>query len=108
MDIQVIGMIIHHLKKLKMNRINIRKFGLAVGTTAALLYIGCILVMLTVGREGTIQFFNNLLHGLDTSTIIRMNVPVLEAIIGIVQTFVLGWLSGACVAGIYNFSIAKS
>lgn len=91
-----------------MNSINIRKFGLAVGTTGVLLYLGCILVMLTVGREGTIQFFNNLIHGLDTSTIIRMNVPPIEALIGIVQTFVIGWLVGACVAGIYNFNITKN
>lgn len=91
-----------------MNHINIRKFGLAVGTTGVLLYLGCILVMLTVGREGTIQFFNNLIHGLDTSTIIRMNVPPIEALIGIVQTFVIGWLVGACVAGIYNLNITKN
>lgn len=90
-----------------MNSINIRKFGLAVGTTGVLLYIGCILVMLTVGREGSIQFFNNLLHGLDTSLIIRMDVPLGEAFIGIIQTFIIGWLVGASVAGIYNFSNIK-
>jgi uncharacterized protein DUF5676 len=100
--------ILHHLKRLKMNRINIRKFGLAVGATGVLLYFGCILLMLTVGRDGTILFFNNMLHGLDTTSIIRMNVPIQEALIGIVQTFALGWLIGACVAGIYNFGIAKS
>lgn len=99
--------ILHPQKKLKMNSINIRKFGLAVGATGALLYIGCILVMLTTGREGTIQFFNNLLHGLDTSSIIRMDVPPIEALIGVVQTFVIGWLIGASVAGIYNSNITK-
>ena len=90
-----------------MNSINIRKFGLAVGSTGVLLYIGCILVMWTVGREGTVQFFNNLLHGLDVSSIIRMNLPASEAFIGIVQTFLIGWLVGASVAGIYNFSLTK-
>jgi len=91
-----------------MNNINIRKFGLATGTTAVLMYIGCILVMLTVGREGAIQFFNNLLHGFDTSSIIRMDVPMGEALIGIVQTFVIGWLLGASIAGVYNFSVSKN
>lgn len=90
-----------------MNIINIRKFGLAVGVTGVLLYVGCILVMSTVGREGTIQFFNNLLHGLDTSSIIRMDVGVGEALIGIIQTFIIGWLLGASIAGIYNFSLVK-
>lgn len=90
-----------------MNSINIRKFGLATGSTGVILYFGCILLMLTVGRDGTVQFFNNLLHGLDTSSIVRMSVPIQEAIFGIIQTFVLGWLVGACIAGIYNFSINK-
>lgn len=91
-----------------MNSIHIRKFGMAVGSTGVLLYLGCILLMLTVGRDGTIQFFNNLLHGLDSSSIIRMNVPIAEVLMGLIQTFVLGWLIGASVAGIYNFSIAKN
>jgi|OM-RGC.v1.029727454 hypothetical protein len=96
-------MTITYLKtKIDMNHINIRKFGFAVGSTGVLLYLGCILVMWTVGREGTAQFFNNLLHGLDTSSIIRMNIPVSEALIGIGQTFLVGWLIGACIAGFYN------
>ena len=88
-----------------MSAIHIRKFGLAVGLTWALLYLGCALVMLTVGKEGTVRFFNSLLHGLDTAPVIRMDVPLYEVCIGLVESFVLGWLVGACVAGIYNFSL---
>jgi hypothetical protein len=36
-----------------------------------------------------------------------MNVPATEALLGIIQTFIIGWLVGASVAGIYNFSISK-
>ena len=82
--------------------INVKKFGLAVGLTGALLYVGCVLVMTTVGHSGSVKFFNSLLHGLDVSAILRMNVPLWEAVIGIVETFVLGWLIGACIAGLYN------
>jgi len=88
-----------------MNHINIKKFGLAFGCTGAILYLGCMSLMLTVGHEGTVSFFNSLLHGLDVSSIIRMEVPLWEAAIGIVETFVLGWLIGACIAGFYNASI---
>ncbi|MCJ8164211.1 DUF5676 family membrane protein [Pontibacter sp. E15-1] len=87
--------------------INIRKFGFAVGLTGALLYLGCILVMATAGPGGTVQFFNSLLHGLDVSAILRMDVPLWEAGIGLVETFVLGWLIGACIAGIYSVSVKK-
>ena len=88
-----------------MNRINIKKFGLAFGLTGALLYLGCIILMLTVGQNGTAIFFNNILHGLDVTSIIRMDVPLWEAGIGIIETFILGWLVGACIAGFYNASI---
>ncbi|MEQ9365583.1 MAG: DUF5676 family membrane protein [Leptospirales bacterium] len=88
-----------------MGRINIRKFGLAWGATASLFYIGCIILMLTVGREGAVLFFNSLLHGLDVSGALMMDVPWWQALFGIGQTFVLAYLAGGCVAGIYNFSL---
>ncbi|MCB0669973.1 MAG: hypothetical protein KDC80_29305 [Saprospiraceae bacterium] len=90
-----------------MNTIHIRKFGLAVGLTWVLLYLGCAIVMLVVGREGTALFFNSLLHGLETASIIRMDVPFYEFCIGLAESFILGWLVGACIAGIYNFSLNK-
>ncbi|MDC6353538.1 MULTISPECIES: DUF5676 family membrane protein [unclassified Robiginitalea] len=88
-----------------MNRINIKKLGFAMGLTGALVYLGCIVVMLTAGREGTIDFFNSLLHGLDTTSIIRMDIPLWEAAIGIVQTFIIGWLIGALIAAFYNVQL---
>ncbi|MDT0691425.1 DUF5676 family membrane protein [Salegentibacter sp. F188] len=90
-----------------MYRLNVKKFGFALGLTGALIYLGCMIVMATAGQEGTIIFFNSLLHGLDTSNIIRMDVPLLEAFFGIVQTFILGWLIGACIAAFYNAQVKK-
>ena len=103
----IMGTIIHIQKKQKMNSINIRKFGLAVGSAGVLLYLGCIILMLTVGREGTIQFFNSLLHGLEVSPIIRMSIPWWETLLGLVETFIIAWLFGASIASIYNFSLIK-
>ncbi|WP_431128347.1 DUF5676 family membrane protein [Flagellimonas flava] len=90
-----------------MNRINVKKFGFAFGFTGALVYAGCMIVLATVSKEAGIAFFNSLLHGLDTTSIIRMDVPLLEAFFGIVQTFILGWLVGACIAAFYNVQIRK-
>jgi hypothetical protein len=87
--------------------INVKRFGFAVGITLALLYLGCMIVMLTVGHEGFVKFFNSLLHGLDVSTIMRMNVPIWEGLIGIAETFILGWLIGACIAGFYNAAVKR-
>ncbi len=91
-----------------MNRINIKKYGLAFGLTGALLYFGCVIVMLLLGHDSTVLFFNSLLHGIDVSSIIRMNISPVEALIGLVETFILGWLVGACVAAIYNVSFKNS
>ena len=83
-------------------KLNIRKFGFAFGFTGALIYLGCMVVMSTVGQEGTVLFFNSILHGFDTTEIVRMEISVWEAGLGIIETFAIGWLVGACIAGIYN------
>ena len=88
-------------------KLNVKKMGFATGLTGALLYLGCMLVMFTVGHVGSVKFFNSLLHGLDVSTVMRMDIPLWEAGLGIVQTFILGWLIGACIASLYNWQIKK-
>jgi 2TM family of unknown function (DUF5676) len=88
-----------------MQRLNVKKLGFAVGLTGALIYLGCMIVMITAGQEGTIKFFNSLLHGLDATSIIRMDVSLLEAFFGVVQTFIIGWLVGASIAAFYNAQI---
>lgn len=90
-----------------MNKINIKRFGLAFGLTGAILYLGCVILMATVGHDGTVKFFNSILHGLDTSSIVRMDVPLWEALIGLVETFILAWLVGACIACFYNITAKK-
>jgi len=91
-----------------MKTLSIKKLGLAVVATGAIFYLGCIILMVTAGKEGTVFFFNSLLHGLDVEPIIRMSVPPLQAFFGLVQTFILGWLLGALVAAIYNISFSKN
>lgn len=90
-----------------MNLISIKKMGLAFGITGVLLYLGCIIVMATVGHVGTVRFFNSLLHGVDVSPVLRMQMPGWEAIIGIFETFILAWLIGACISGLYNFLVGS-
>jgi 2TM family of unknown function (DUF5676) len=90
-----------------MNHINVKKFGFAIGATGGLLYLGCMLVMFIAGHDGTVRFFNSLLHGLDVSSIVRMDMAISEALIGIIETFILGWLIGACIAAIYNIAVKE-
>ena len=87
---------------------DVKKMGLVFGVNGALLYLGCMLVMATVGNSGAVTFFNSLLDGLDVSSIIRKNVPIWEAGVGIVESLILSWLVGVCLAGIYNFVFYNS
>jgi hypothetical protein len=88
-----------------MDRLHVKKLGFALGFTGALIYLGCMIVMITAGQEGTIKFFNSLLHGLDATSIIRMDVSLREAFFGLIQTFIIGWLVGASIAAFYNAQI---
>ncbi|MAM70666.1 MAG: hypothetical protein CMP91_05925 [Gammaproteobacteria bacterium] len=90
-----------------MNRIDVKRFGLATGSTLAFLYLGCMFVMATTDTDTTILFFNSLLHGIDVRSILRTDMPLWEALMGIVEIFALGWLAGAAMAAIYNISAKK-
>jgi len=95
-------------RKIIMNTINVKRLGLALGTTLGLLYLGCVFVMSTVGEKAAILFFNSLLHGIDVTSIIRMNMPIWEMIMGVIEVFILGWLTGAAIASVYNFRLRKT
>ena len=90
-----------------MGVINVRKFGFAVGLTGTILYLGCAFVMAFAGKESSIFLFNSLMHGIDVSSIIKMNVPTGDMILGIFQTFVLGTFIGSTIASIYNFQLNR-
>lgn len=91
-----------------MNTINVNRFGFALGLTGVLFYIGCILLMNIIGRENAILFFNSLLHGLDITSIVKMNVSIGDSALGIILTFILGWLFGVGISLIYNFSFSSN
>lgn len=87
--------------------INVRKMGLAVGLTFALLHLGCVSVILFTSRETTVAFFNSLLHGIDVTAILRTEMSAREMTYGFFQIFVLGWLIGASIGSIYNFHFMR-
>ena len=85
-----------------MKNINPIRLGWAFGVTFSLMYLGCVIVMLLVGHDGTVLIFNSLLHGVDVSNIIRMDMPFWEMGMGICLTFLLAWFTGATVGSVYN------
>ena len=89
-----------------MNHISIKKFGFATGATVAIIYFGCILVSLCLGNEAIARFFGYLAHGFDLTPIIRAApVTLTEAAIGIIEWFIIAWLTGASIAMLYNSTL---
>lgn len=86
-----------------MQTINSNKLGIALGLTGVILYLACMCLMLIAGKDGTIWFFNSILHGLDVSSVSRMNVLFSQSLAGIILTFGLGWVSGFLIGTFYNW-----
>lgn len=87
-----------------MHTISPKRAGFALGGALALFYLGCVFVMLTVPQDAVVRFFNSIMHGWDVEPIMRWDMPWWEAIIGIVEIFILGWIFGALVAVLYNLT----
>lgn len=85
-----------------MSTLSVKKLGLAVGLTAAVFYLACVILMALLGQEATVAFFNTLMHGLEVSEVIRMAVPWWQSLLGLILFFILGWIAGALAATIYN------
>jgi hypothetical protein len=88
-----------------MDSLSVRRFGFALGTTFAMTYSACALVMSLVSRESSIRFFNGILHGLDVTPIMTGEMSFGGIAVGVVEVFVLGWLLGAMIAAFYNLTM---
>lgn len=91
-----------------MGAINVKKFGFAVGLTFAVLRLGCIIVFALLTPEQAIAYFNTLIHGIDVTSILRTEMSVQSMVYGLIQIFILGWLTGASIASIYNLQLCCS
>lgn len=85
-----------------MHTLSARRLGFALGGAAATLYVGCVFVMMTVPHGAAVRFFNSMMHGWNVEPIMRWDMPWWEAVIGVFELFILGWLVGALVATLYN------
>ena len=90
-----------------MNTLSPHRFGLALGASAALFYLACVLFMAVAPDAIVVWVFNSLLHGIDIASIVRERVSLSQSAAGIAGTFLSGYLFGAVTAWVYNLGIAK-
>ena len=74
-----------------MEKLNQRKFGIVAGITSVLVYLGCFLIMMTLGKDGLVKLSNLLFHGMDFTHIIRMDIPIVEILIGAIVSTPKSW-----------------
>lgn len=85
-----------------MTQINAKKFSLASGITGAIIYISCFLLMSILGKSTLIKLANTLFHGMDFSNILRMDIPIIETVIGIILSFIFWGITGYILGFVYN------
>lgn len=84
------------------------RLGLSFGTTGVVFYLGCMLMMAIVPHSQVLILSNSMLHGFDVAPVLRTNVPVGEAALGLFATLIGGGLAGSLVAGFYNLGLRKN
>lgn len=85
-----------------MERLNQKKFAVASGLTSVVVYLGCFLIMVVLGKDSLVKLSNLLFHGMDFSNIIRMDIPIAETLLGAVLSFLFWGILGYLLALIYN------
>ena len=83
------------------------RLGLSFGVTGVVFYLGCMLTMALVPHSQVLVLSNSMLHGFDVAPILRTSVPIGEAVLGLIATFIGGGLAGSVIAGFYNLGLRK-
>ena len=90
-----------------MQKLSPIRFGVALGIVGSIFYVACMIFMATAPPDAVTWFSNSLLHGVDIKSIMRESVPLAQSLVGIVSTFVSGWIFGAVTAWIYNLGLGN-
>ena len=85
-----------------MDKLNKRKFAVATGLTSVVIYLGCFLTMMVLGKNSLVKLSNLLFHGMDFTNIIRTEIPFIETLLGAVVSFIFWAIAGYILALIHN------
>lgn len=83
------------------------RLGLSFGATGVVFYLACMLTMAIVPHAQALVLYNSMLHGFDVTPILRTSVPIGEAALGLIATFIGGGLACSLIAGFHNLGLRK-
>ena len=89
-----------------MEKINVKAFALASASTFGVVSIVCALLF-WIAPAFALNLFNNVVHGIDLTSITKTSFSLSSAIIGLILAIILGYLLGALLAVFYNKFAAK-
>ncbi len=88
-------------------KVNTIKLGIASGVVSVLVYVGCAILMMIVGKDSLVSISNLLFHGMEFENIIRETVPLTETLLGLLVSFLFWGIVGYLVGILYNLQLAK-
>jgi len=80
---------------------NVNAMGLALAVTLTLLNVFCLLLLL-IAPNFFLGLFGSFMHGLDLSKIAVIPVLSINTFLGIIVTFIGGYILGVVFATLYN------
>lgn len=90
-----------------MKKLNAFQFGFAMGITGSIFYV--LIVLLSLMSEKTVVNGMNLLfHGFDFAPLMQDHTPFgINDLLGAILIFLLFFLFGSIVAGVYNYVLKE-
>ena len=81
---------------------NTYKIGLSTGFTGFIIYLICFILMSILPKDSIISLANLIFHGIDFTSIIRMDIPFIETIMGLLLSFFVWGGIGFIFSTLYN------
>ena len=85
-----------------MNNLKPIKSAISAGITSVVIYLGCYLIMMILGKDSLVKLSNYLFHGVDFSTIINANISIGETVVGLIISFFFWGFIGFVFTLTYN------
>ena len=85
-----------------MDRLSPRRFGMAMGTSFALLYLLCAVGASIVPENVGIRFLTMIAHSIDWKSVTVWKFAWADVLCGTLAWLVMGWSMGALIAVLYN------
>ena len=83
------------------NELRPGKIGIALGLVFAIMSLICA-ILVYIFPNGMISLANNIAHGIDFSQIAKTSFSWGRVIVGIIETFIIGFIGGWLFGLIYN------